>query len=117
MNELCSLTCSLASRNFIINFKYLVIFLKLRIGYLCNTPKPPIIVVGCPKISFVQCIWGRIFEPLGKKSFLEYVSFGFYLKHIWKNIFCAPIPFKRYQNTSGCSTVQYLVVEIQQLCT
>ena len=47
--------------------------------------------------------------------FADYVSFRFYVKHIWKNIFWAPIPFKRYQNTSGCSTVLYLVVEIQQL--
>ena len=37
------------------------------------------------------------------------------MKYIWKNIFWAPIPFKRYQNTSGCSTVLYLVIEIQQL--
>ena len=47
--------------------------------------------------------------------FADHVSFRFYVKHIWKNIFWAPIPFKRYQNTSGCSTVLYLVVEIQQL--
>ena len=44
--------------------------------------------------------------------FVDYISFRFYVKYIWKKcyknvfrcIFLAPIPFKRYQNTSGCST-------------
>ena len=44
-------------------------------------------------------------------SIVDYISFSFYLKYIQKKgytnfvgtFFWAPIPFKRYQNTSGCS--------------
>ena len=44
--------------------------------------------------------------------FVEYISFTFYVKYIWKKycknflgaFFCAPIPFKWYQKTSRCGT-------------
>ena len=67
------------------------VFLKLRIGWFSDTPKPSIIEAECPKISDVQCIWGRIFESLEKsfvsQVFVDYISFRFYVKHTWKNIF------------------------------
>ena len=44
-----------------------------------------------------------------------YIFFGFYVKYIWKKVkisfwahfFWVPIPFKRYQNTSGWGTAQH----------
>ena len=42
------------------------VYLKLRIGWLRDTQKPPMVVAECPKLFDVQCIWGRIFVSLEK---------------------------------------------------
>ena len=60
---------SAASRRFL---GILFVFLKLRIGYFSDTPKPPIIVAECPKIFDVQCISERILESLEKIFVLKY---------------------------------------------
>ena len=54
-------------------------FLKLRIGYFSDTPNPPIVVVEVPKISIVQCIWGRIFVSIGKISVFKYLETIFHV--------------------------------------
>ena len=48
------------------------VFLKLRIGQFSDTPKPPIIVAECSKISDFQWIQGRIFESL--ENFFVFLS-------------------------------------------
>ena len=42
------------------------VYLKLRIGWLRDTQKAPMVVAECPKLFDVQCIWGRIFVSLEK---------------------------------------------------
>ena len=74
------------------------VFLKLRIRSFSDTQKTPIIVAGSPKIFHVQCIWGRIFEPLKKIFVFKYSYtilhlYSFYMKNIWK---------KCYKNFFGC---------------
>ena len=74
------------------------------------------VVAECPKIFGVQCIWGRMFLSLENIFVFKYSQTKFQSVFAWnifgKNIrkIClgaflrAPIPFKRYQNTSGCDT-------------
>ena len=86
-----------------------IFFLKSRIGQFSDSKKSPMTVAERPKIFDVQCIWLRIFVSLEKIfvfKYLQTISFSFYVKYIWEKcykkflgcIFCAPIPFKRYQN-------------------
>ena len=70
------------------------------------------IVAECPKIFHVQCIWEKIFVFLEKILFLSIRRLYFiwflreiYMEKVLKEIFWAPIPFKWYQNTFGCGTV------------
>ena len=69
-------------------------------------------------LMFNECIWGRIivsWKYFCFQVFVDYISFRFYVKYIWKKcyknilgaFFWAPIPLKRYQNTSGCGTVKW----------
>ena len=74
-------------------------------------------VAESPKIFGVQCIWRRIFVSVEKIFDFKYSRTIFYLVFIWNiyiekvyktflgTIFWALIPFKHYQNTSGCGTV------------
>ena len=57
------------------------------------------VVVEGPKIFDVQGIWGRIF---GIQEWNKYILWKTDLN--LKGYGMAPIPFKWYQNTSGCST-------------
>ena len=71
----------------------------------------------CPKIFDVQCIWGRIFVSLENIFVFKYSQTIFNLVFRWNiygkcvtrkilgALFWAPIPFRRYQNTSGCGSV------------
>ena len=69
-----------------------------------------------PETFNVQCIlegYLCLLKRFSFKVFIGYISFSFYVKYIWKKVlqelfwarfFWALIPFKRYQNTSGCGT-------------
>ena len=83
---------------------------------LPSAPPSSLIVAECPKMFDVQSIWGRTFESTEKIFVFKYSQAIFHLGFTWiiywKSVtrtflgtfFWAPAPFKRYQNTSGCST-------------
>ena len=63
-----------------------------------------------PNISLFDAFKGSkfmIFEMIFISEHSPTISLSFYLKSAcntcWKNFFWEPIPFKRYQNTSGCA--------------
>ena len=70
------------------------------------------VVVESPKLFNVQYILEG-YLCLLKIFLIDYISFSFYVKYIWKRcyknffgtFFWVPIPFKWYQNTSECGTV------------
>ena len=74
------------------------------------------VVAECPKIFEVRCIWGWIFVYLDKNFVFKYFWTIFHLVFMWnihgKGVtrtfggifFWVPVPLKRYQNTSGCTT-------------
>ena len=77
-------------------------------------PISPMVVAEFPKTFDRQCICRRIFVSLEKIFHFKYSQTIFHLVFTWNiygksvtrtflgALFWAPIPFKRYQNTSGC---------------
>ena len=98
------------------------VFLKLRIGWFSDTQKPPVVVAECQKILDIQYIWGRVFVSIAKIFVFKYSYTIFLLVFTWniygKSVartffgafFWAPIPFKRYQNTSAYGTENTTIV-------
>ena len=59
------------------------------------TQKPAVDLAQGPKIFYVQCIWGRIFEKNFVFKYLQTISFSFYVKckameNCYRNVFGYP---------------------------
>ena len=99
---------STASRHF---FRHTV-FLKLTVGQFSDTQKPPMVVAERPKIFDVNAFGEGylcllkifLFLNIRRLYFIQFLGEIYMIKvtRTFGRIFWAPIPFKRYQNTSGC---------------